>query len=287
MTFYDPKIAERILAEVARGRTLTDVCRDEGMPAYNTVKRWVAMDRQGFAARFQRARGTGDGPPGRGCYSRDIADRIIDGIAAGRTLAGICRDIGLPSRSTIADWIADDQDGFAERYRSAREIGHGKPGRVTYSAEIADRILALLMRGEIMTDICQEPDMPHANSVLSWVSEDREGFAARYHQAREIGIHAVADQLIAIVDDRSNDWIMRCKADGTIETILDSERVHRARLRYDARCRILPRAPPRDHGDRLKLHARQEYENQLAEMYRLIEGRSRGLPSEDEPLEGS
>jgi len=98
LTFYDPEIAERVLAEVARGRTLTDICRDDGMPAYDTVRRWAAMDRRGFAARFAHAREIGHGRPGRNWYSRDIADRIIDGIAAGRTLAGVCRDAGLPSR---------------------------------------------------------------------------------------------------------------------------------------------------------------------------------------------
>jgi transposase-like protein len=153
LTFYDPEIAERILAEVARGRALADICRDEGMPNLDTVRRWVARGRQGFAARFRQARETGHGRPGRNWYSRDIADRILDGIAAGQTLARVCRDIGLPCRATVVHWIRDDHDGFAERYRQAREIGHDRPSRVTYSPETADRIIALLMRGEMLTDI--------------------------------------------------------------------------------------------------------------------------------------
>ena len=55
MTFYDSDIAERILAEVARGRSLTEVCSDPGMPQRRTVRRWVDLNRDGFAARLGRA----------------------------------------------------------------------------------------------------------------------------------------------------------------------------------------------------------------------------------------
>jgi terminase small subunit-like protein len=284
LTFYNDEIADRILAEVARGRTLPDICRDQGMPAYDTVRRWAAADRQGFATRLQEARQTGHGRPGRNWYSPDIADRILEGVAAGRTLASVCRDIGLPCRATVVHWIGDDHDGFAERYRQAREIGHGKPGRVTYSPDVADRIIALLMRGETLTDICQEPDMPHLNSVLNWVAENREGFTQRYKDARVAGFHSIADQLFTIVDDRSNDWIVRCKEDGTVEMFLDSERVPRARLRFDARRWTLPRALPSDYGDRPE-KARRDGESAITEFYDLIKNRSRGLPSEDVPLE--
>jgi hypothetical protein len=41
------------------GRTLPDVCRDDGMPAAETVRRWVLDDREGFAARYFRARRIG------------------------------------------------------------------------------------------------------------------------------------------------------------------------------------------------------------------------------------
>jgi hypothetical protein len=282
MTFYDAGIAERVLAEVTRGRTLADACRDEGMPAPKTVRRWAAADRQGFAARLQRAREAGAGGASRACYNRQIADRIIDGIAAGRSLTGTCRDVGLPHRATVACWIADDHDGFAARYRAARETGHCKPSLVAYSPEIADRIISMLMRGEMMVDICQEPDMPHANTVLTWVKEDREGFAARYQRAREAGLHSIAEQLLTIVDDRSNDWIVCCKEDGTIETILDSERVHRARLRFDARRWILSKVLPRDYGERSDIDARSEYESDLAEMAKLIADSAPKLPWEND-----
>ena len=53
---YDAETAARICAEVAKGRTLRAVCRDEGMPPESTVREWALDDREGFAARYARAR---------------------------------------------------------------------------------------------------------------------------------------------------------------------------------------------------------------------------------------
>jgi terminase small subunit-like protein len=58
-SLYTAEIAERVLDELAGGRTLRDVCRDDGMPPHNTVRGWVVGDREGFAARYTRARETG------------------------------------------------------------------------------------------------------------------------------------------------------------------------------------------------------------------------------------
>jgi hypothetical protein len=50
---YSAETAERILTELRRGRTLIDVCRDDGMPLYVTVRDWVRHDRHGFAAPYR------------------------------------------------------------------------------------------------------------------------------------------------------------------------------------------------------------------------------------------
>jgi hypothetical protein len=56
---YTAELAETILEQLMEGRTLPDVCRDDGMPAAETVRRWVLDDREGFAARYLRARRIG------------------------------------------------------------------------------------------------------------------------------------------------------------------------------------------------------------------------------------
>ncbi len=55
-------------------------------------------------------------------YSAEIADRILERMAAGETLRSICRDEGMPSAPTVRYWVVQDQPtGFAERYARARE----------------------------------------------------------------------------------------------------------------------------------------------------------------------
>jgi transposase-like protein len=287
MRFFDPDIAERILAEVARGRSLTEVCRDAGMPTRRTVRSWVELNRNGFAVRFGRAREIGHGRPTRSWYSRELADRILEQIAAGRSVAGICRDYGLPARDVVFGWIDNDQDGFADRYRQAREAGHGKPRKVTYSAEVADRVIAFLSNGELLHDICQERDMPAANTIHTWVAEDREGFAKRYHDARTAGFHCRAEGLMVVADDHSHDWIVRRNADGTTEMILDPDRMARARLRFKATRWSLTKALPQHYGNRQAGESEaqrklDQYERELAEMYALVCKGNPPLPGKDE-----
>lgn len=49
------EIQEKLLAEIQTGRSLRQVCTDEGMPHFTTVLRWVAADGQ-FASKYARAR---------------------------------------------------------------------------------------------------------------------------------------------------------------------------------------------------------------------------------------
>lgn len=54
-------------------------------------------------------------------FSQDVADRICEGIAGGKSLRAMLReDDSLPVSSTIFKWLAANQS-FAEQYARARE----------------------------------------------------------------------------------------------------------------------------------------------------------------------
>ena len=235
-----------------------DICRDDGMPCRETVVEWVRQDRDGFAARYRQARETGHGSPGPVGYTAEIADRFLHELMGGRTLVEVCGDPGMPCTATISKWVATDREGFAARYRAARHVGRLSQAEVPYTADIADRILDALMSGRPLHLICAEPDMPSATSVRQWLNNNRDGFAARYWQAREIGYHTIGDQILQIVDDRRNDWIVQRREDGSLEAILDPERVNRAELRLKALCSLLSKMLPKQFGDRLDITARQD-----------------------------
>jgi terminase small subunit-like protein len=277
---YTAELAERVLDALSAGRTLGEVCGEDAMPCEVTVRKWVVEDVDGFAARYRRARAIGHTAiPGQVRYSREIADQVTDALMTGRPLSEICKDPGMPGTTTISRWVAEDRDGFAARYRLARQIGHGRTGQIAYTAEIEDLILGELMSGRTLTDICRDPDMPHVRSVQSWLAEDRDGFAARYKRAREIGCDIVADDIVDIADDRSGDWIVRTHRDGTTEAILDSERIRRAQLRIKARHWRLSKMLPRTYGDRLDLTSKHDGGDSWAELLKAVDGKSRGLPN--------
>jgi terminase small subunit-like protein len=109
-------------------------------------------------------------------------------------------------------------------------------GRPTlYTPVIADLILDELCSGRSLTDVCGDPAIPSIRTVNLWAREDREGFRARYHDAREIGCYTLADQVLDIADDSRDDWTLRRSKDGTTEFAVDHGNIKRSRLRVDTR----------------------------------------------------
>lgn len=284
-SLYTAEIADRILGELSKGRSLQEICRGDDMPHRDTVTRWIRQDREGLATRCRQAREIATHLPGHRGYTPETADRFLGELMCGRTLVEVCGDPDMPDHTTIHHWVATDHEGFAARYRSARQVGRLARAAVRYSPEVADLVLDELMAGRALADICDEPDMPSATSVRHWLKNNHDGFAARYWEARQIGVHTIEDEIVRIADDRRDDWIVVRREDGTLEAILDPERINRKKLRIAARTRMLPKTS----GDRPGLFAEQDadsrYKRDLAEMMQLINGRTRGLPSEDRPLD--
>lgn len=55
-------------------------------------------------------------------YVKAQADKIIELIASGKTLADICRGKGMPARTTFLAWVTKDRGGLADRYARARAM---------------------------------------------------------------------------------------------------------------------------------------------------------------------
>ena len=166
-TLYTAELAERILRELLTGRSLRDVCRDDGMPSEGTVRAWATEDREGFAAFYREARKMGE---------RAIADRrnklfdwILGQLRSGRTLRSICRGDGMPVVSTVLRWASKDR----ARYDFAREIGYDM---------MADRIVDIadnVRREWIYTEASDKPvlDPGHLARSESLINAQRWLFA--------------------------------------------------------------------------------------------------------------
>ncbi|WP_315830994.1 hypothetical protein [Bradyrhizobium prioriisuperbiae] len=212
-------------------------------------------------------------------YTGEIADRIIEQVKQGRSLAQVCRDPGMPNESTVRAWAQANRDGFGSRYRSvARPSGHPS----SYTDELAERICTELRTGRTLVDVCRDEGMPSEHTVLERVQRNRGGFTERYRLAREIGYLVMADQIIEIIDDSSNDWSEQVDASGDVRQVFNRENVTRSRLRFEGRRWLLSKALPRIFGERLQLQPIAEPSDSWKELLKQVDGRSRGLPKPPE-----
>ena len=283
-TRYTAELADRILHQLAHGRALKDICAEPGMPCVTTVQKWVADDTEGFAARYGQARGIGD-PLVRHWtrYTAEIGERIVGAITSGRTLADVCSEPGMPDLKTIRNWVADNREDFTERYGRAQEIGRALGGgSIPYSPELADRVLGELMEGRTLVEVCRLPGMPSKAAVLLWARRDRDGFAARYKEAREIGGQIMVDDLILIGNDSQGDYVTRRTESGETVVVVNHDNINRDRLRSENLKWALTRALPKIYGNRLDINAKHDTGDGWAELLKELDGKTRGLPSEDD-----
>lgn len=66
---YSQEIADKICERLAAGESLNAICKDDGLPAESTVRRWALLDVEGFAANYTRA---------RELQAHFLAEQIID-----------------------------------------------------------------------------------------------------------------------------------------------------------------------------------------------------------------
>ena len=126
-------------------------------------------------------------------------------------------------------------------------------GRPTiYTEEIGDIICARLADGESLNAICKDERMPAESTVRSWAIDTEHPISANYVRAREIGYYKMADEMLEIADDGTNDWMVRAGQDeeGSAYSI-NGEHVSRSKLRVDTRKWLLSKALPKVFGDKV------------------------------------
>ena len=232
-TRYSRKLAEIICRRLAGGERLRAIARDPAMPSRKTLHRWMKRDVDGLFAACSRQ--TKPGCPST--YTTKLGAEICRRLAKGEPLAAIARHPRMPPRSTLRYWMKKDKDGlFAQ---CPRTPGKGGP-RTLYSKRLGSEICRRLASGRSLLSIAADPGMPAAPTVVDWVNKDVNGFGAAYARARELGYHAMADEILEIADDGTQDW-KEVRGKGRR---LDREHLARARLRVSARAWLFAKARP-------------------------------------------
>lgn len=115
--------------------------------------------------------------------------------------------------------------------------------------EVIERIISGLSEGTPLRELCRQDKMPNWRTVYDWISEDAD-LAARIAHAREVGYDAIAEDILDIADDGTNDWVERKRQDGSTDTVLDGEHVQRSKLRIETRLKLLAKWSPKKYGDK-------------------------------------
>ena len=84
------------------------------------------------------------------------------------------------------------------------KLGTGRPS--CYSKELADKFCGLIATGLSLRSACKEEDMPAPATIFKWMRE-HESFLKQYEKATQERTEAMAEELLDIVDDGSNDWM--------------------------------------------------------------------------------
>nr|MBA3242286.1 DNA packaging protein [Acidobacteriota bacterium] len=108
---------------------------------------------------------------------------------------------------------------------NAVKDGRGRPS--LYTAEIAEEICRRLSAGQTLREVCRSDGMPSEGTVRAWALDDYNGFSTQYTRAREIGYLCLADELIEVSDNGTNDWMERQGDDAGTGYVLNGEHVQR------------------------------------------------------------
>lgn len=127
-----------------------------------------------------------------------------------------------------------------------------KIGRPTiYSKDLALKVCFDLARGKSLRRICEDEDMPNADTIYTWLLDgNHKEFSEQYARARNVQAELMFEEILDIADDGSNDFMTITKGDETYN-VEDREVTNRSRLRVDSRKWFLSKVLPKKFGDKV------------------------------------
>jgi hypothetical protein len=120
-----------------------------------------------------------------------------------------------------------------------------------WTQEIADRICEEIATStKSLRTICKIEGMPCVSTVLKWLREDKHGFVIQYARAKEEQADFMAEEMLEIADDGSNDFMEITKGNNTYN-VEDKEVTNRSKLRVETRKWLMSKLKPKKYADRL------------------------------------
>jgi len=129
----------------------------------------------------------------------------------------------------------------------------GRPS--SYNAETATTLCGYLAEGESLRTACKHDGMPVPSTVFMWMRTNPE-FSKQYEQAKQEAADAMAEELLDIADDGSNDYMEKLDEAGNAAGYrVNGEHIQRSRLRTDVRKFLMAKMKPKKYGDAIAFTA--------------------------------
>lgn len=126
-------------------------------------------------------------------------------------------------------------------------------GRPTaYNEDLAVEICSLIAQGKSVKRTAETVGVSTV-TIYTWI-RDIEEFLNMYERAKEDQADLLAEEIVDISDNATNDWMMTNDPDNPGYR-LNGENIQRSRLRVDARKWTAARLKPRKYGDNARLQA--------------------------------
>jgi hypothetical protein len=124
-------------------------------------------------------------------------------------------------------------------------------GRPTaFTEEIAEKICEqIATSSKSLRTVCEGEDMPSVSTVMKWVKDNKE-FSEQYARAKEEQADFLAEEILEISDDATNDYMTVVKGDVSYE-VENKEFISRSRLRVEARKWVASKLKPKKYGDKV------------------------------------
>lgn len=123
----------------------------------------------------------------------------------------------------------------------------GRPSKK--SLEMLEAICNRLAEGISLREVCRGEGMPSAGTVCRWLADD-PAFQEQYARAKDASADAIAEEILDIADNASNDWMERNDPENP-GWVANHDHVARSRLRIDARKWLAGKMKPKKYGDKM------------------------------------
>ena len=126
--------------------------------------------------------------------------------------------------------------------------------------------------GNILSKGYEGNNLPAYSNVMVWLSES-EKFQEMYARAKADQADYLADEILDIADNATNDYMERLDADGKSKSVLfDKEHVQRSRLRIETRKWLMGKLKPKKYGEKIDINHGRQPDNPLTILARAVQG---------------